>query len=133
MIPARSETSLIQVVRRTLEEICCPYCRDSLGAETKSCPGCETRYHSACALELPSCAVLGCEAVIGANSAPCPRDPEAEGRQILGGILLAALLLLAPFLPTLLEILTQSAHTFVGGIVGLALLVWVMLHLWLEA
>jgi hypothetical protein len=113
MIPASSETSLIQVAKRTFAETCCPFCRDSLGETgTKTCPGCQTRYHSACALELPSCAILGCEAVIGAKTAPSPRSKDAQGRAILQSTLVVAALALAPFLPTLAKLMAESDESF---------------------
>lgn len=59
MIPAR-EMSMIQA-KKPKQGVWCPFCRDSLGESGTSCSGCGTGYHPACALELPSCAILGCE------------------------------------------------------------------------
>lgn len=49
------------------ERVCCPFCRDTLSSGTATCTDCATRYHSECALELPSCAVLGCEGALRAS------------------------------------------------------------------
>ena len=44
----------------------CPYCHGGLGAEhTRACGTCGTAYHAECALELRTCAVLGCGRALG--------------------------------------------------------------------
>lgn len=123
MFPAQCETSLIQVTSRRAE-VLCPFCRDALGLGLQaSCAGCMTRYHSDCALELGSCATLGCAGEV----APYRVQVEAEaeeaqgeaesspgwggfGELVVRGVLALLPLLVMPYGSTIVDVLAEQVE-----------------------
>lgn len=71
---------MLRVDRSERAALLCPFCRDTLEQrEGTDCGGCSTRYHAACAEELASCAVLGCEGEIPLPSPSIRVQPRRAG------------------------------------------------------
>lgn len=58
------------IVGATTDQLECPYCHDALAEPTNGCSQCGTLYHEECARTAVRCAILGCEANLGAKAAP---------------------------------------------------------------